>query len=308
MRALLPLPPRRARPLPRRHPLRRVRHRGRPRAAARPPDRAVRRRGLALSVSLLVVVAAFASLFANRIQERNTFVVAPFFLIALLVWVDRGAPRPLVLSVAAAVGAALLPLAIPFERFVETGAISDTLALLPIWDAYGSLLFDSIDATVLIGGAIAAAAPPARPTQVRARAPAGHARLLPRDDAEHLVGRAGVQAGVGRCALPGHSNRRPQLDRRGGTGRCARRGRLDGTDGSVRRQPERVLQPQGRADLLHRRRPLPAGSPRRSCASTSGTAPSGSSTTGAWTRSTSLLESTISPDRGRWWRRTSRSA
>ena len=112
--------------------------------------------GVALSVSLLVVVAAFASVFANRIQERNTFVVAPFFLIALLVWVDRGAPRPLVLSVAAAVGAAVLPLAIPFERFVETGAISDTLALLPIWDAYGSLLFDSIDATVLIGGAIAA--------------------------------------------------------------------------------------------------------------------------------------------------------
>ena len=112
--------------------------------------------GIALSVSLLVVVAAFASVFANRIQERNTFVVAPFFLIALLVWVDRGAPRPLVLSVAAAVGAAMLPLAIPFERFVETGAISDTLALLPIWDAYGSLIFDSIDATVLIGGAIAA--------------------------------------------------------------------------------------------------------------------------------------------------------
>ena len=56
-----------------------------------------------------------------------------------------------------AVVCALLPLTIPWERFIETGAISDTLALLPIWDAYGSLLFDSIDATVLIGAAIAAA-------------------------------------------------------------------------------------------------------------------------------------------------------
>ena len=56
-----------------------------------------------------------------------------------------------------AVGAALLRSTIPWERFIETAAISDTLALLPIWAAFGSLLFDSIDATVLIGGAIAAA-------------------------------------------------------------------------------------------------------------------------------------------------------
>jgi hypothetical protein len=113
--------------------------------------------GLALGVSLLLVVAAFASEFANRIQERNTFVVAPFFLIALLVWVDRGLPRPPWTAAPVAAAAALLPLAIPWERFIETGAISDTLALLPIWSAYGSLLFDSIDATVLAGGLLAAA-------------------------------------------------------------------------------------------------------------------------------------------------------
>ena len=112
---------------------------------------------IALTLSVLVVVAAFASQFANRIQERNTFVVAPFFLIALLVWVDRGLPRPRALATIVVVGSALLPLTIPFERFIETGAISDTLALLPIWDAYGSLLFDSIDATVLAGGVVAAA-------------------------------------------------------------------------------------------------------------------------------------------------------
>jgi hypothetical protein len=102
------------------------------------------------------VVAAFASVFANRIQERNTFVVAPFFLIGLLVWIDRGAPRPPPLAFPAAIGAAILPLAIPW-RFIETGAISDTLTLLPIWAAFGSLLFDSIDATVLAGGALAGA-------------------------------------------------------------------------------------------------------------------------------------------------------
>jgi hypothetical protein len=105
---------------------------------------------------VLLVVAAFASEFANRIQERNTFVVAPFCLIALLVWVDRGSPRPRWAAVPVA-AAALLPLTIPWGRFIETGAISDTLALLPIWDAFGSLLFDSIDATVLTGGVLAAA-------------------------------------------------------------------------------------------------------------------------------------------------------
>lgn len=109
-----------------------------------------------LGAALILVVAAFASEFANRIQERNTFVVAPFFLIALLVWVERRLPRPPLLAGAAAIGAALLPLTIPW-RFIETGAISDTLALLPIWAAFGSLPFDSIDATVLSGGAIAAA-------------------------------------------------------------------------------------------------------------------------------------------------------
>jgi hypothetical protein len=113
--------------------------------------------GIALSVSVLLVVAAFASEFVPRIQERNTFVVAPFFLIALVAWVERGVPRPWVAAVPVAVGSALLPLAIPFERFIETGAISDTLALLPIWAAFGSLPFDSIDATVLLGGALAAA-------------------------------------------------------------------------------------------------------------------------------------------------------
>jgi 4-amino-4-deoxy-L-arabinose transferase-like glycosyltransferase len=113
--------------------------------------------GIAVSTSVLLVVAAFASEFANRIQERNTFVVAPFFLIALLAWVERGLPRPRWLAIATAAVAARLPLTIPFERFIETGAISDTLALLPLWDAYGSLLAGSVDWTVLAGAAVAAA-------------------------------------------------------------------------------------------------------------------------------------------------------
>ena len=115
--------------------------------------------GVAVTIPTLVVVAAFASQFVSppRIQERYTFFVAPFFLIALLVWVGRSAPGSIVLTAVAAGGAALFPLVVPFERYIETGAISDTLALLPLWAAFGSLLFDSIDATVLAGGLLAAA-------------------------------------------------------------------------------------------------------------------------------------------------------
>ena len=61
------------------------------------------------------------------------FAVAPLFLILLLAWVERGAPRPRVVASAAAAAAALLLLAIPFDRFVTTSAVSDTLMLLPWW-------------------------------------------------------------------------------------------------------------------------------------------------------------------------------
>jgi 4-amino-4-deoxy-L-arabinose transferase-like glycosyltransferase len=90
---------------------------------------------VALSVTLWLVLAvsAFASVFAQRIQERNMFVVAPLFLVLLLAWVDRGALRPRVPTALAAALAAGLVLAIPFERFIETSALSDTLMLLPWW-------------------------------------------------------------------------------------------------------------------------------------------------------------------------------
>ena len=88
---------------------------------------------VALTAWTLLVVGTFASRFADRIQERNTFAVAPLFLILLLAWVERGAPRPRVVATLAAVGSALLLLAIPLDRFVTTSAVSDTLMLLPWW-------------------------------------------------------------------------------------------------------------------------------------------------------------------------------
>ena len=88
---------------------------------------------LALTGWFAVVVATFASQFANRIQERNMFVVVPLFVVLLLAWVERGAPRPRYLAPVAAAASALFVLAIPFETFITTSSVSDTLMLLPWW-------------------------------------------------------------------------------------------------------------------------------------------------------------------------------
>lgn len=88
---------------------------------------------VAITVCLVPVVATFASHFSDRIEERNLFYIAPLLVIALLAWVERGAPRPPVLAPVAATGSAFLVLLIPFDRFLTTSAITDTLMLLPFW-------------------------------------------------------------------------------------------------------------------------------------------------------------------------------
>jgi Dolichyl-phosphate-mannose-protein mannosyltransferase len=83
---------------------------------------------------LWLEVSAFASIpTVQRIEERNLFYVAPFFLIALLLWIRLGAPRrrPWAATIALASGALLA--AIPFVRLIGLTATSDTFALLPWW-------------------------------------------------------------------------------------------------------------------------------------------------------------------------------
>jgi len=105
-----------------------------------------------LSLSVSLVVAAFNTQFADdRIEERNLFYLAPLLLVALLVWAERldgGAPRRLPLLGAATTLAVLLPLTIPFERFVGDPDRSDSSALVLVWSGYRHLLDGSIDLTV----------------------------------------------------------------------------------------------------------------------------------------------------------------
>ena len=108
------------------------------------------------------------------------------------------------------------------------------------------------------GGAL-----PARSATLRARAPCGDAPLLRSDRTQRLGRRARRQAGLGRGALHGHPCRRARLDRPGPSGRRDRVGRLDRRHRPLRRQPERVLQPQASGPSTSSAVRPQVGSPRR---------------------------------------------
>ncbi len=89
---------------------------------------------LPVSLFLTIEVAAFATQpSVQRIEERNLFYLAPLALIALLVVASRTVAVRRPVLVGAALVSAVLPITIPFERFITTSAVSDTFALLPWW-------------------------------------------------------------------------------------------------------------------------------------------------------------------------------
>jgi hypothetical protein len=112
----------------------------------------------AVSVSfwLVLEVAIFASEQSFRVEERNMFYVAPLFLIALLVWIDRGLPRGTVWATAAIILAAALPGALPYSRYIGLNAISDTIALIPLgWLVEQGLGLDDVGLVVVFISAAA---------------------------------------------------------------------------------------------------------------------------------------------------------
>jgi len=98
------------------------------------PQRAFLAAASALSAWLILEVAAFASLpGVTRVEERDVFYVAPFFLIALLVWIELGAPRSRIGTPLVAAGSAVLVAVLSFAQLVEVRPTADTLALVPVW-------------------------------------------------------------------------------------------------------------------------------------------------------------------------------
>ena len=82
-------------------------------------------------VWIVVEVAAFASRFSFRIEERYMFFLAPLLFLAFVLWLDRGLPRPPVLATLAAGVPALLLFALPLGSLLNVSILSDTFGLIP---------------------------------------------------------------------------------------------------------------------------------------------------------------------------------
>ena len=106
---------------------------------------------------LLVEVGIYASRFSLRIEERNMFDVAPLLLLALVLWVHRGMPRPPTLTAVAAFLPVALLLTLPLESLLNISILSDTFGLIPFWRLATRLAGGVNDVRiVLAAGALAA--------------------------------------------------------------------------------------------------------------------------------------------------------
>jgi len=105
---------------------------------------------------LLIVVQAgfFASRFALRIVERNMFHVAPVFFLALMLWLARGAPRP-ILATALAVGTPLALIGyLAKESPVDLSILSDAFSLVPVLELGDEVGIDWRWRVVALGAAL----------------------------------------------------------------------------------------------------------------------------------------------------------
>ena len=87
----------------------------------------------AASLLFIVQAGAFASQFILRIEERNMIYVEPVLLLAFVLWLERGAPRPQRLTLVAFLVPVALLTSIPFERLFNVSIFSDTTGLLPLF-------------------------------------------------------------------------------------------------------------------------------------------------------------------------------
>ena len=116
-------------------------------------DRAVLAATISLVTLLAVEVAAFASQpSVQRIEERNLFYVAPLLFTCLVLWLERGLPRPRIATAVAAVSVVALAAAVPYERFFDTSSTSDTFAVLGLWSTALWLHLPAPDVRWLVAG------------------------------------------------------------------------------------------------------------------------------------------------------------
>ncbi len=106
---------------------------------------------------LVAVTGAFASVMGPRIQERNVFYLAPLLFLALVLWLARGAERPVGATVAATILPVALLVPIPFERLVNETILSDTFGFIPLLRVSTLAPTGMDDVRLLVAAGVAAA-------------------------------------------------------------------------------------------------------------------------------------------------------
>ena len=203
---------------------------------------------------LWLEVSAFASIpTVQRIEERNLFYVAPFFLIALLLWIRLGAPRRLPWAVVVALGSRRARRRDPVRRASSGSPRPPTrFALLPWWKLQEHVITLHQVRPVATACALAAGV-------LFLVVPRRFALVLPLlvlvyfGAAQRPIESRTTLASRG-ALFQGIRGVRPDWIDRGGRPRRRRGGDLDGQAGRARDLGERVLQPQRRPDLRHGRR------------------------------------------------------
>ena len=127
------------------------------RGAESPAERALLAVTGAAVPIVVVQVAVYASWFSLRIEERYMFFLAPLLFLAFALWLERGLPRPRLLTAAATIGPSALLLALPLRERLNISILSDTFTFIPLWR-----LVDKLDgvsrvrALMLVAGLAAA--------------------------------------------------------------------------------------------------------------------------------------------------------
>jgi hypothetical protein len=118
------------------------------------PERAFLALTVAAVLWIVVEVAAFASVYSLRIEDRYMFALDAPLLLALVVWLARGLPRPSALLAAAVLASASLLLAFPYQTFFREDIVTDSFGLLPLSRLSAVLGANAGDLPILVAAGV----------------------------------------------------------------------------------------------------------------------------------------------------------
>jgi hypothetical protein len=114
---------------------------------------------LSLAGAAAVVVGLLAAGGGDRLLEREAAVAVPPLLVGFAVWLDRGAPRPRLPTLAVAATALAALLAMPFGALATPAAAADTPTLVPLSHLDGPKVYGVVALVALLACALLVALP-----------------------------------------------------------------------------------------------------------------------------------------------------